>query len=680
MAHSTAFPRFCSIALASFTGLLLTLPAQAGDVTVFTSFEFTINGTFSVGTSPARATFSNGVAERRGIGALYHSGNNAWHVDGTGSVGTVTFETPPSRVHYFMRYGSSSVAAVTRVFDVDGVEIFSTTGSTSSWTEIDVSRTGGQTLIGSVTLENAGAGTSVFDDFEFTVTTAEPGTAAFSAATYSVGETAGSVTITVQRSDGSEGAASVAYTTSDGTATAGDDYTTAAGTINWADNDSVDKTFVVTISDDLDLEGAETFQITLSNPSTVSLGSPSVATVTINDDESPGTLAFTASSFAIGESDAMVTISVSRSGGSSEAASVNFATSDGTATEGVDYSSAIGTLNWADGESGAKTFDVTIQPDTDAEGDETVDLTLSGVSGATLGFPSTAEIVIVDDDVAPPVPTPLDDPIPETIATAAFNIRLVQIAPILVTDAPNWGTVAPGIDGHLFVTDQSGIVWNITLDVGGAIPFLDVSGRLVDIGFFGPDTFDERGLLGLAFHPDYATNGLLYTYTSEPLDGAADFSTIPDGSTADHQSVVTEWQVFDPADEFTLVDTASARVVLRIDQPQFNHDAGGLVFDSAGRLFISLGDGGGADDVDGPDFLGSAMVGHGTGNGQDASNPLGTLLRIDPLGNDSANGRYGIPPSNPFVGEVGVVGDLRLRLPQPVPLFHRHGDRGSLAG
>ena len=216
--------------------------------------------------------------------------------------------------------------------------------------------------------------------------------------------------------------------------------------------------------------------------------------------------------------------------------------------------------------------------------------------------------------------------------------------------APNWGTFAPGDPGRLFVTDQNGILWAIDLDTGVKSVFADVSGLLVPLGAFGPGSFDERGLLGVAFHPDYASNGLLYTYSSEPVDAPADFSTMPPLTDPNHQSVIREWQVPNPTDPASVVDPASARELLRIDQPQFNHNAGALNFGPDGMLYISLGDGGGRDDEG---------VGHGmNGNAQDPSNPLGAILRIDPMGTNSANGQYGIPADNPFVGQVGVVDEI----------------------
>jgi glucose/arabinose dehydrogenase len=213
-----------------------------------------------------------------------------------------------------------------------------------------------------------------------------------------------------------------------------------------------------------------------------------------------------------------------------------------------------------------------------------------------------------------------------------------------------YGSAAPGDTERLFIVDQSGPIVAIDLATEAQSIFLDLSGLLVPLGAFGPDSFDERGLLGLAFHPAYATNGLLYTYTSEAVGGTADYSTIPPGEVPDHQSVVREFQTPDPGDPASTPNAAMSRVLLRLDEPQFNHNAGALAFDANNHLYVAVGDGGNADDEG---------TGHGaTGNGQDTSNPFGAILRIDPLGNDSANGQYGVPATNPFKGQAGQAEEI----------------------
>ncbi|QBQ56456.1 CHRD domain-containing protein [Nitrosococcus wardiae] len=246
---------------------------------------------------------------------------------------------------------------------------------------------------------------------------------------------------------------------------------------------------------------------------------------------------------------------------------------------------------------------------------------------------------------------PLENPIPRSIPEGRVPIALEAVAEGLT--APNWGMAVPGcanLQNRLVVTDQDGILWAIQVTTGDKRVLLDVSDRLVSLGVAGPGTFDERGFLGVAFHPEFADNGLLYTYTSEPVDGPADFSTLPPGETANHQSVVLEWQIPEPCEPNSVVDPTTARELLRIDEPQFNHDAGALNFGMDGKLYISLGDGGAADDQG---------VGHVPGgNGQDPSNILGTLIRIDPDGANSANGQYGIPADNPFVGQPGFLDEI----------------------
>ena len=121
------------------------------------------------------------------------------------------------------------------------------------------------------------------------------GSLQFSSSTYSVDENAGSVTITVTRTGGSNGAVGVSYATSNGTATAGSDYTSASGDFDWADEDTSSRTFSIPILDDSIYEGTETVNLTLSNPvGGATLGSPSTAILTIVDSEPrPNTLTVT---------------------------------------------------------------------------------------------------------------------------------------------------------------------------------------------------------------------------------------------------------------------------------------------------------------------------------------------------------------------------------------------------
>ena len=243
------------------------------------------------------------------------------------------------------------------------------------------------------------------------------------------------------------------------------------------------------------------------------------------------------------------------------------------------------------------------------------------------------------------------------VQEASFNIRLEPLATGL--DAPNRGAIAPGDPGRLYVADQTGILWAIDIGSGAKTPFLDVSPWLPTLGIQGPGSFDERGLLGVAFHPDYEQNGLLYVYVSEPVKGPADFSTIPAGAQPDHQNLIVELKARDPKDATAGVDLGSRRVVLTADWPEFNHNGGDIHFGPDRMLYVSMGDGGSADDQDGQIFRDVPTFGHqGDGNAQKLNTVHGKFLRIDVNGRDSKNGQYGIPADNPFVGRSDALAEI----------------------
>lgn len=287
---------------------------------------------------------------------------------------------------------------------------------------------------------------------------------------------------------------------------------------------------------------------------------------------------------------------------------------------------------------------------------------------------------------------PLADPIPALIPQSQVKVALETVMSGLVS--PVAAAVAPGDRRHLYVADQTGQVWRVPIgnredndDRGGKDDdddhddnsgpggasrqpelFLDVSRLLVSLGL-GPGKYDERGLLGIAFHPQFRFNGLFYTFTSQPVKGRADFSTMPAGATPNCQSVLTEWRVQRPHRRGSPVDLGSARELMRIDKPQFNHNGGALAFGTDQMLYVSLGDGGGSDDEG---------VGHAPqGNAQSlaAGNVLGKILRVDPLGRNAANGKYGIPPDNPFVGRPGADEIFAYGFRNPFRMSFDHAGR-----
>ncbi|MFY9224323.1 MAG: Calx-beta domain-containing protein [Blastocatellia bacterium] len=224
----------------------------------------------------------------------------------------------------------------------------------------------------------------------------KPGTLQFSLATYSVMESGVNATITVTRANGTEGTVTVDYAASDATATAGSDYTATSGTLTFL-NSETSKTFSVPVIDDVLVEGNETLSLTLSNPTGgATLGSPSTAVLTIVDNDNAGSLQFSSATYSVMENGANATITVTRANGSSGTVTVNYATSDATATAGSDYTATSGTLTFLNGET-SKTFSVAVIDDVLAEGNETVNLGLSNpTGGASLGTPNTAVLTIVN--------------------------------------------------------------------------------------------------------------------------------------------------------------------------------------------------------------------------------------------------------------------------------------------
>ncbi|BAV33765.1 hypothetical protein SCL_1454 [Sulfuricaulis limicola] len=223
----------------------------------------------------------------------------------------------------------------------------------------------------------------------------------FSAASYSVSETGGSVTVSVTRTGSTSGQASVSYATSNGSASSPYDYTPVSGTLYWGSNDASPKTFVIPILDDSTVEGIETINVSLSNPSRATLGAPSQAVVEIQSDDQYGQLQFSAAAYSAAEGGGQAVITVNRVNGKAGDISVHYVSSDGTARAGQDYQAVSGDLVWANGDSAPKTITVPLLNDNIAEPDETVNLKLTyAYGGATLGTPVDAVLTIANDDQA----------------------------------------------------------------------------------------------------------------------------------------------------------------------------------------------------------------------------------------------------------------------------------------
>ena len=173
--------------------------------------------------------------------------------------------------------------------------------------------------------------------------------------------------------------------------------------------------------------------------------------------------------------------------------------------------------------------------------------------------------------------------------------------------------------GRLFVLEQTGKVWILDADGGRmTAPFLDVT-RLVSRS--AGRQWSEQGLLGLAFHPNYAENGTFFiNYTD--LNGS---------------TIVARYQVSADANQ---ADASSAQIIFQLRQPYPNHNGGHIDFGTDGYLYITLGDGGSANDP--------------LGAGQNLRMLLGKLLRLDVDGAVP----YAIPTDNPFVGVANALDEI----------------------
>uniref|UniRef100_A0A3Q4I5G8 HHIP like 1 n=1 Tax=Neolamprologus brichardi TaxID=32507 RepID=A0A3Q4I5G8_NEOBR len=177
---------------------------------------------------------------------------------------------------------------------------------------------------------------------------------------------------------------------------------------------------------------------------------------------------------------------------------------------------------------------------------------------------------------------------------------------------------------RFFVAEQVGLVWTYLPDRSKLErPFLNITQAVLTSSWEG----DERGFLGLAFHPKYKYNGKLYVYYSVEVG-------------FDERIRISEFHV--SANDMNEVDHTSERVILEIDEPASNHNGGQLLFADDGYLYIFTGDGGMAGDPFGK-----------YGNAQNKSALLGKVLRID-VDDNQRGPLYRIPPDNPFIHEQGA--------------------------
>jgi thermitase len=216
----------------------------------------------------------------------------------------------------------------------------------------------------------------------------------------SVGEDGGMATVSVQRTGDLDRPTSVAYETSDGTATAGSDYTPAAGVLSFVEGQT-SASFTVPILDDDVFEGDETVTLTLTSPTGVPLGSPSTSTLTIRNDDAPAVVSFAQPTRTVAENAGAVEVEVTRTGNLRAPATVEYSRTSGSATPGSDFSLAPGTLTFAAGQTTAS-LTVPIINDSAPETAETAVLSLaSRRPDTTVGAVRSTKLTIAASDQQP---------------------------------------------------------------------------------------------------------------------------------------------------------------------------------------------------------------------------------------------------------------------------------------
>ncbi len=240
---------------------------------------------------------------------------------------------------------------------------------------------------------------------------------------------------------------------------------------------------------------------------------------------------------------------------------------------------------------------------------------------------------------------PLTGRLVTAVKKSQLKIELEEVIqiPRIKDTSPDLGIVTlrphPSGDGTLFVSDQNGIIYRINDDK--AQIFLDVRAHIRDFQS-GPGI--ATGVGSFDFHPDFLNNGLLYITHAETFKGQPADYQISDSLKAEVQWVLSEWKMDNAKDS---VFKGKHRELLRLHAPTFAHGAQDMGFipglkkkdPEYGLLYLGYGDGG-SNNISRPEM------------GHHLKSFLGTILRIDPTGNNSKNGKYGIPASNPFVNET----------------------------
>ena len=329
-------------------------------------------------------------------------------------------------------------------------------------------------------------------------------------------ETASNLTATVTLSGTSSQVVTVNYATSDGAATAGGDYTSTSGSLTFNPGD-LTQTFTIPILSDSVDENNETFTVTLSSPSNAGLSS-STATMTITDDDAAPTVSL--GDLTSAEVAGTVNLVATLSAASEKSITVDYATSDGTATAGSDYTSGSGTITFAPG-STSENVPVSVLADTTDEANETVTVTLSNPTNVTLND-AIGELTITDDDSAPSISI-ADVTIPDETAvarTATVSLSAASAKTVTVDFATADGTATA-------TNDYSSASGTLTFNPG--VTSQTVSVTIIQDSIDEPD---ETFTIGLSNPVNASISVATGTMTITDDEGLVNLS-IADETTAD---------------------------------------------------------------------------------------------------------------------------------------------------
>ena len=465
------------------------------------------------------------------------------------------------------------------------------------------------------------------------VTDYNPGTILMASEPIAVQEDVGTVSVRFERVGGSDGYATVNYNTVNVTGFAESDYEGVESNVTFAPGET-SKTVEISIINDAEIEPTERFGVALGQTAGAELGARRTVNITILDDDT-GTAVFDFSraTYTVDEDAGVALITIERSGDTTVAATVNYATTAGSAAAGSDFATATGTLSFAANEL-TKTFSIDITDDGSTEVNETIRLDISDPTAGRLGQLTTSTLTILDNDLTGQFER-------QTVAFGLDNPTALEFA----------NGLSPDGSQLLFVAEKRGVVR--VIDDGNLVGdfFIDIQDEV--------NNRRDRGLIGIAVHPEFYSGSpyiyLSYTYDPpETADAAQDSTAGRDGvgnrpsrvirvtadanngyrtavagsavvilgtnSTWDNTSRpdLNSTDRFDIAPSGQNPDGSWVRDYLATDSE--SHSIGDVAFGADGALYVSNGDGASYSNVD-PRAV----------RVMDLDNLSGKLLRIDPI-------------------------------------------------